>query len=446
MRGLFVTLEMGAILAWFCGAAAAQAQQWDYPARAAGWLTARSEGKLKLSGELRGRYERRTWQSFGASPDLDTALIRSRLSVSYRPAAWLKFSGAVQDSRAPGYGVNAPSSARDQVDLLEGYFELFPDRKKGFGLTAGRMMLNYGETRLIASPQWGNVTRSFDHARAYWRHPRAQVEFLWLSPTKARLGEFNKPVLGERVWGTYNSFPNLFGKQLVEAYILRHDQNFPGGFTGGNKAAGTNRLGVTTFGGRVTGPLPRAAKYGIEAAVQTGKVGAARHRAGAWASWISRRWTAGKMPFDLLGEYKFASGTKNPQDTSRVGAFDPLFPSGHDKFGHMDLFGWRNIHNARGLATLGLTKAFSVNVMYDSWWLASVRDALYNSSGKAVGRVAAGLVGRHVGQEVDLFGNYKYQRFTFGAGFGRLFKGAYIRNATPGVEPLYAYVFHTYAF
>ncbi len=434
------------MIALCCSAVLAQPPQWDYPARAAGSLARRSAGRLTVSGDFRGRYERRTGQDFGASPDLDTALVRSRLSVSYRPAAWVKLSGAMQDSRAPGYGVNAPGSVRDEADWLEGYVELFPDRKKGFGATAGRMMLNYGETRLIASPQWGNVTRSFDHARAYWRHPRAQVELLWLSPTKARLGEFNKPVLGERVWGTYNSFPDLFGKNLVEAYVLRHDQNHPGGFTGGSQAAGTNRLGVTTFGGRLTGPLPRAVKYGIEGAVQTGKIGPARHRAGAWASWITRRWTVAKMPLDLLGEYKFASGARNPQDPARSGAFDPLFPSAHDKFGHMDLFGWRNIHNARALSTLGLTKALAVNLMYDSWWLASTRDALYNSSGKAIVKVAAGAAGRHVGQEVDLFGTYKYQRFTFGVGFGRLFKGAFIRNATPGVEPLYAYVFHAYSF
>ena len=112
----------------------------------------------------------------------------------------------------------------------------------------------------------------------------------------------------------------------------------------------------------------------------------------------------------------------------------------------MDLFGWRNIHNARGLGTLGVTKSFAMNLMYNSWWLASPRDALYNASGKSVAQSASGVAGRHVGQELDVFGTYKYKRFTFGAGYGRLFKGEFIRNATPGVSPTYAYLFHTYAF
>ena len=74
---------------------------------------------------------------------------------------------------------------------------------------------------------------------------------------------------------------------------------------------------------------------------------------------------------DLTAEYKYASGTKNPQDTSRVSTFDQLFPANHDKFGHMDLFGWRNIHAVRSQATLGVTRSFAVNFMYNSWWLAS---------------------------------------------------------------------------
>jgi hypothetical protein len=171
----------------------------------------------------------------------------------------------------------------------------------------------------------------------------------------------------------------------------------------------------------------------------------AKHRGAAWFSSLGRRWAVGARTLDLTAEYKYASGTRDPLDPSRVGTFDALFPSTHDKFGHMDLFGWRNIHAARSLATLGIIKAFAVNLMYDSWWLASTRDALYNTSGRAIARSVSGTAGRHVGQEVDLFATYKFQRFTFGGGYGRLFKGDFIRGTTPGVEPTYVYVFHTYS-
>jgi hypothetical protein len=420
-------------------------QAWDLPARASASVSKETGGKLKVNAEARGRYERKTGQYFGRLPDIDTAAFRNRLTVSYRPVTWLELRGAFQDSRAPGYGDYAPVTYRDQADLFESYFELFPGRKTGLGLTAGRMALAYGETRLLATSNWGNVARGFDGVRAYWRSAKGQVELLWLSPVKPRVGEFNRPVLGERVWGTYNTFPNLFRSTLVEFYVLRHEQNHPAGFTGGSCTEGTDRLRVNTFGGRLSGHLPEDLRWSIEGALQDGEIGPASHRAAAWFSGLSRRWTVSGRPLDITGEYKYASGTRDPQDATKVGTFDALFPSTHDKFGHMDLFGWRNIHAVRSQASLGLSGSFTVNFMYSTWWLASEKDALYGSLGAVIARSPAGMAGKHVGQETDIFGTYRYHRFTFGAGYGYMYKGTFVRNATPGVSPTYLYLFHTYS-
>jgi hypothetical protein len=84
--------------------------------------------------------------------------------------------------------------------------------------------------------------------------------------------------------------------------------------------------------------------------------------------------------------------------------------------------------------------------MYDSFWIASERDALYSGSGKALARSPAGDAGRHVGEEADVFGTYKYRHLTIGAGYGHLFAGEFIRKTTPGFGPTYIYVFHTYGF
>ena len=114
-------------------------------------------------------------------------------------------------------------------------------------------------------------------------------------------------------------------------------------------------------------------------------------------------------------------------------------------FGHQDLFGWRNIHNARALGTLGLTKNFAINVQYLNYWLANLKDGVYNGTGKLIARSATGTAGRHIGQEADIFGTYKYNHFTFGAGYAHFFAGEFVRNATPGVGPAYVYVFHQYS-
>jgi hypothetical protein len=148
----------------------------------------------------------------------------------------------------------------------------------------------------------------------------------------------------------------------------------------------------------------------------------------------------------VLAEYKYASGTKDPSNTLKTSTFDQLYAANHDKFGHADLFGWRNLHNVRSLASYGLLKNVAVNFQYDNYWLASARDSLYNGSGKAIVRSAAGTAGRHVGQETDIFATYKYNCMTWGSGYGYLFAGQFVKKTTPGVSPTYAYVFQTYTF
>jgi hypothetical protein len=433
---------LGLVLAQVRVLAAPEDNPLDLPARLDSLLAKESASKLKLGVEFRSRVERRTGQSFGAAPDLDFALIRTRFSLTYEPSKWLKFSAMMQDSRSPGYGSDAPATFRDPTDLQESYFEI--GNRTGFGGGAGRAMFNYGEARLIGSPQWSNVTRTFDHARAFYRQAWGRIEFLYLSPVKVRTDGFNRPVLGDRIWGTYNSFPKAWRESLVEVYALRHDQNRPGGFTGGSTPLGTDTLEVNSFGGRWAGNIAAGWKYSLEGILQNGKVGPASHRAGAWFSGVSRRFQAAKRPLDLSAEYKYASGTDNPANPLKVSTFDQLYPANHDKFGHEDLFGWRNIHNARSLAILGLTKSLAFNVMYDSFWIASAKDALYNGAGRAIARSPNGTAGHFVGQEIDTYLTLKVKRLTFGGGYGHFFSGGFIRKTTPGVGPNFLYFFQSY--
>jgi hypothetical protein len=84
--------------------------------------------------------------------------------------------------------------------------------------------------------------------------------------------------------------------------------------------------------------------------------------------------------------------------------------------------------------------------MYLTTWLANSHDHLYNGAGKAIARSANGSAGHHVGEEADLFATYKYGHFLFGAGYGHVFAGQFLKQTTPGAGPEYMYVFHTYSF
>lgn len=422
------------------------AQWWDSGGEAAQRVEQHTGGKLKLSFEQRVRYEGRGAIGFGRDGDEGYGLVRTRLGMTYSPAKWLKVSALAQDSRAPGYR-NASSSYRDALDLQEAYVEMSGGGKRGFGMSAGRQMLNYGEGRLLGSPQWGNVARTWDHARGFYRTEAWQVDVLVASPVKVQSDAFNRTVMGDRIWGVYGTAPKVSKKLQYDLYFLRHEQNRPGGFTGGTRAAETDRLGVNAYGFRLSGPLGEGFKYNMEGTAQSGKAGAAEHRAAGYFGAVSRRFTAAGRALDLSGEYKYASGTRDPGDAAKSGTFDQFYPANHDKFGHEDLIGWRNIHNARALATLAATRRLAVNFMYDSYWLASAKDALYSGAGRAISRSAAGAAGRYVGQEADVFATCKVgRRWTVGGGYGYFIAGEFVRKTTPGAGPSYVYFFHTYSF
>jgi hypothetical protein len=394
--------------------------------------------KFKFTFEERTRFEGRGGVTFGRDPDLENPLFRTRIGAEFTPVSWLKLSAMGQDSRAPLYGVVPPTSARDTIDLHEGYIELFPEAKTGFGMLVGRQMASFGEGRLIGVPQWANTSRTYDTARVYYRLPQMRLEFLLVSVVKVLEDAYNHPVLGDRVWGMYNSFPKLIPKGVVEAYVLRRDQNRPGGYTG----AGT--IGINTFGGRATGPIPGGFKYSVEAAGQGGHTGLQQHRGAAWFSNVSRRvdWV---WPIDLAIEYKYASGSDNPSGP-RETTFDQLYAANHDKFGHADLFGWRNIHDLRSLDVIRPTKALALNFMFNDWWLASAKDSLYNGQGRSIVRSARGDAGRHVGEEVDFFVTYSKSGFVFGGGVAQVFAGEFLQKTTPGKNTHYLYLFQSYSF
>ena len=402
-------------------------------------LEQKTGGRFRLIFEFRVRDESRTGNNFGLARNLDNPLLRTRIGAQFDATDWFRISATGQDARAPDYGGVAPTTARDSMDLHEAFVEFFARRKTGFGAIFGREVIALGEGRgrLIGDSQWSNTSRSYDTARLYYRLPDARIEVLMVSVVKVLADKFNVPDLGDRVWGTYDTFTKIIPKGTVDFYVLRHSQNRVGGFTG----VGT--VGINTLGSRAEGPLPGSLKYSLEAALQDGKTGLVQHRAYAWFSGISRRLQMA-WPLDLEAEYKYASGSQNA--ATRDNTFDQLYASNHDRFGRADLFGWRNIANVRSLDTLHVTKPVAISVMYNNSWLASPTDALYNSSGGVIVRSAKGTAGTHIGQEADLFGTYQASGWTFGAGMAHIFAGDFLRATTPGVNTRYLFVFQSYTF
>ncbi len=266
-----------------------------------------TQDQFGFTFEERTRWEEKDGVNFGKSVDQQDMLSRLRIGADFTPVSWFTISAMGQDTRVPFYGAPAPNTIRDTMDLQEAYIELFRKRNTGFGAVFGREMLNYGDSRVIGSPQWSNVSRTFDTGRVYWRTEKARLEVLMVSPVKVLPDQFNVPDLGERIWGTYDTFSKIWHGASVDAYALRHSENKIGGWAG----AGT--LGTDTFGGRFYGPLPARFGYDVEAIGQTGHSGLLEQRAYAYFAGASLKTTVLGKALDFSGEYKVAFGHRRPR-------------------------------------------------------------------------------------------------------------------------------------
>jgi len=409
--------------------------QEDPLAKGADILRETTNNMLSVHFEERTRWEKKYGVTFGKAANQADMLSRIRIGMTFQPTSWLTISGMGQDARAPFYGTPAPSTVRDPMDLQEAWLSL-GSKTSPVNFSAGRRMLNYGETRVIGVPQWTNTSRTYDFGRLEFIAKKATIDALMVSPVIVAPASFNTPELGNRYWGTYDVFPRLWHGISIDTYALRHSQNKIGGWTG------TGTLGTNSFGARFYGPLPSRFAYSLEGIGQTGHLGLPNQRAFAWYASATRPFALGRMPLNVLAEYKGASGSHYWSNHSAT--FDQLTPANHDKFGHMDLFGWRNLKTFKNLDTLNLTKTIAFNVMYTDEDLFSASDALYNSTGAKISSSAKGTAGTHVGQELDSFMTIGIGRHTILAGFGHFFKGQFVQETTPGINPRYFYIAQEY--
>jgi hypothetical protein len=132
----------------------------------------------------------------------------------------------------------------------------------------------------------------------------------------------------------------------------------------------------------------------------------------------------------LFVEFNRATGDQNPRDGVH-GAFDPLFPGSHDKFGTADQFTWTNIVHARSGIQYKVREGLTLAVGYNSFWLANRHDGIY--SGGKVTIASNGSQGTHIGQEADIQAQWNPGRYTLvDLAFGHIFPGEFLRNTGHG--------------
>jgi Alginate export len=352
-----------------------------------------------------------------------------------QPASWLKLVAQVQDARsflqAPPLG--PPNNVR--WDLKTAYVQFGDSENQPVSLTVGRQLLDYNNT-IIANSEWRNQARSYDAVVANFHVDRFRAAVFAASVVNPQLDGITHHQEGNNIYGAYGWITRVLPKSSIEPFVLWRVS--PSVAVEDSKLK-TGRLDEQAYGFRIRGRGISNFDYRYELVLERGSAGPNDIR--AWGTTAGLGYTMARSGWKprFFASYDYASGDKNPADGIH-GAFDTMYPTAHDRFGIADQFGWQNIVAGRTGATIIPHRRWSVTAQYLDLWLASAKDAVYNSSGGVILRDSTGKSGTHLGQELDAYAWYEINREVHvGAGIGHLLPGEFIKKAGKGAAYTYPY-------
>jgi alginate export protein len=397
---------------------------------------------VRLGGEFRGRLEGPTGIGFAGTNDF-YFLDRLRVKVGIKPKEWLLFYGEVQDARIFfNHHIPNANPYEDKWTLWQAYPQVGSSETGWIDALAGRQVLRFGDERVIGPSNWLNVGRTFNVARVDLHHPGYVVSVFASSVVPGENTDLHNTLPGNNMYGVYSSFQNIVPKADFEPYVLwrvaSKNPELP-------ETLNRGHLNEVTIGLHWKGDLPAAFNYDTEFDGQTGSLGSSS--IAAWAGYASMGKTFREVAAapHIFVEGNYASGTKNPNGHS-WNTFDQSYPSNHDKYGFADLVGRRNLVQFRTGVEEEPTKKWKLKQQFEGYWLATSNDNYYGSSG-AVTVAAHPGASRHVGNELDLVGEYEVNKgLNFGFGYGRMFAGQFLNQTTPGHDYGYPYAYFEYNF
>ena len=437
------------------------------------------DGRLVLDIEERVRGEvRENTRDFNSAVDDDNddswLLNRFRVGLTVKPIAWFKVYAQTQDIReAFSDRANVPgirgAEGDDEFDLRQAYIALGDLKSGDFQLTLGRQSVTYGDGRLVADSKWNNLGRTFDAIRLRWEKKYYfWVEAFAMRPVVVQRHEFNDSDSADNFGGVYLS-TDYGTKVAYDFYVYYRDKDDnqpnldptnkidPQGTYNG-PAAHFATLGFRT---KNTSDKLNGWDYSGEFVYEVGEVFATDTNSqsfdlSAFAVAVSGgyTWKDAAWKPRLSIEYDFASGDSNPND-GKSESFQNLYPSNHDKYGLMDEFGWRNLHDFRVQATIKPIKKLDLDFHYHVLGLADTSDYWYRSNGYSTLRTKT-PDGRDVrtigasnfaGQEVDLIGTYELTKnIKLQAGYSHFFAGQYLADTGAHSDADFGFLMTTFTF
>ncbi|MDX1386744.1 MAG: alginate export family protein [bacterium] len=366
---------------------------------------------VKVGGEFRTRVEARFNDDLNdVADDNDIfVLLRTRVYLDLNPTDQIKIFGMFQDSETLGQG-NSFFKTPSQRSFYQGYLQVLTPGKLTTRIKAGRQELIYGDERLIGAFNWGNLGRSFDGLVI-----RVEDPHFWVD-----------------IFGTRIKLPN--GKEAQLASTYGHWKDFPGGilepyvivYHGDEIGNNGMELSLVTLGARIKAKRGKHWDYGFEGAYQTGKN--AGNLISAFAIHSKFGYTFLIKPKPRVGfEYNFASGDGDP-GMGTVTLFNNILPTNHGKYGYIDYFSWRNMHDISASISAQPFPFMSTYLGYHAFFLPEPANGVFAANG-AQFRAGAPGASPFAGQEIDLllkFNPIKY--FNALIGYSVFFPGQFFAD------------------
>jgi len=406
--------------------------------------------RLRLGGQLRGRAEFKNHfpllnQVNTAGPQngfQDFVLLRTRLAGELKPTAGTGLFLMLQD--AEEWNLRSQPETMDfSIDVQQGYGYVQNLLGGPLSLWAGRREVVYDNERLIGtSIGWGNNVYTYDGGMATLEVEAARLDLFVLNQVVKDLDDadqwFDNPRTLYGGWLTWKKTP--LGAKLDYYFLYDdHSEADSDSYTTGLRLYGNEAPEYFPICYCPAGQETNLFDFDISGIYQFGQfLGADRN---AWAAHAEAGYTFDLALKPRLGaEYNGASGDDDP-GTGDFGTFDQLYAANHGKYGLMDLFSLKNMHEVNGSLRLFPWKGSNATAWYRAFWLDSSRDAWYDFLGRPIRQDTSGAARSDVGNEIDLLLCQKLGKnlevYLF---YGHFFPGSFVEDTGESQDIDYGYL------
>ena len=424
----------------------AQAQVYqDYPqtrGRAEPWKQEAVPSWLSLDMQIRLRTEDQTSYQYIPGNNRVYDLTRVYGGLTIRPTSYLTTYMQFIDTHAMGLAVkHIAANMRDVFDLRQGYLEF---HRNNIRLYAGRRELKYGNERVVGISDWTNVSRTWDGFFGHFgdRTNKNNIDVFTTSVVTVYPTSLDKHGAGLTFHGIYGTIGSWIPNTVLQPFVLvkafPHVKSQQGIY--GSEVE-------TTFGAETKGRLPAGFEYDILGDLQRGSYANDSIHAGAGIVKVGHLFNSLPWKPRLGGEFDYATGDPH-RNPNRISTYDQQYPSNHNAFGLVDLFGFQNIRQRRINLDLGPTKNLSLLFQGETLGVPSRFDSVYNgAAGVVVQPPAHGFATNKIGDGFDASAKYVFHDYwVVNAGVGHFFPASLMSANSHGAPLTYSFFSITYRF